>query len=121
MFKGLFKSSKDKGNHYEQLAKAYLINQGLVFIQKNYYCPFGEIDLIMQDANSWVFVEVKYRQSKHFGGALSALSHTKQQRLRRSIYHYLSAQQLHNAPLRVDFVAIEGQNPPNIQWIKNVF
>jgi putative endonuclease len=121
MFKGLFNNSKEKGNYYEQLAESFLKKHGLRCIARNYYCKFGEIDLIMKDAEQWVFVEVKYRQSSHFGGVLSALGYTKQQRLKRSIYHYLTEQKLHNVPLRVDFIAIEGQNPPNIQWIKSVF
>ncbi|CAM4117684.1 YraN family protein [Pseudoalteromonas byunsanensis] len=121
MFKGLFKNTRDKGNHYELLAESFLKKQGLCYITRNYYCPFGEIDLVMKEADCWVFIEVKYRQSKQFGGALAALSYTKQQRLKRSIYHYLTEQKLHNVPLRVDFIAIEGKDPPNIQWIKSVF
>ncbi|WP_446727610.1 YraN family protein [Pseudoalteromonas sp. S16_S37] len=121
MFKGLFKNTRDKGEHYERLAKSYLQKQGLNYVQSNYYCSYGEIDLIMRDGNCWVFVEVKYRTSHRFGGALAALGQAKQQKLKRSIYHYLGAQQLHNVPVRVDFIAIEGKNPPNIQWIKSVF
>ncbi|BBN80325.1 UPF0102 protein [Pseudoalteromonas sp. A25] len=121
MFEKLFKNSRDKGQHYEQLAKSYLLKQGLSFVQSNYNCRYGEIDLIMREGTCWVFVEVKFRQSQRFGGVLSTLTHTKQQKLKRSIYYYLGAQQLHNVPVRVDFIAIEGKNPPNIQWIKSVF
>ncbi|RJE76872.1 YraN family protein [Pseudoalteromonas citrea] len=121
MLKGLFSNTREKGSFYEQLALSYLKRQGLVFEAQNYYCRYGEIDLIMRDGNKMVFIEVKYRKYKGFGGAVAALSHTKQQRLKRSIYQYLTEHQLHNAEVRVDFVAIEGQNPPNIQWIKSVF
>lgn len=121
MLKGLFSNTREKGSFYEQLALSYLKRQGLIFEEKNYYCRYGEIDLIMRDGNKMVFIEVKYRKYKGFGGAVAALSYTKQQRLRRSIHQYLTDHQLHNAEVRVDFVAIEGQNPPNIQWIKSVF
>ncbi|MBQ4847050.1 YraN family protein [Pseudoalteromonas sp. MMG005] len=121
MLKGLFSNSRDKGSYYERLAESYLQQRGLIPETNNYYCRYGEIDLIMRDNNTLVFIEVKYRKHTQFGGALSALSYKKQQRLKRSIYQYLTEQQLHNTQVRVDFVAIEGENPPNIQWIKSVF
>lgn len=121
MLKGLFSNTRDKGSYYESMAEQFLQQHGLTSVGKNYFCPYGEIDLIMRDKTTLVFVEVKYRKHHGYGGALAALSHTKQQRLKRSIYHYIAEQQLHNAEVRVDFVAIEGHNPPNIQWIKSVF
>ena len=43
----------------ENLAASYLIEQGLKLLVKNYHCRFGEIDLIMQDKNTLVFIEVR--------------------------------------------------------------
>ncbi len=121
MFKGLFNNTRSKGQHFESLAEDYLKQHGLVPVTRNYLCKYGEIDLIMRDGDTWVFVEVKFRKSSHFGGALNALSKTKLQRLKRSIYTYTAQQQIHNTQLRVDFVAIQGEQPPQINWIKNIF
>lgn len=121
MFKGLFKNTRQKGGHYEKRAENYLNKHNLVTIERNYSCRHGEIDIIMRDGDIWVFVEVKYRQSSQFGGAIHALTSSKQKRIRKTIYHYLAQQQLHNVPIRVDFIAIEGVNPDNITWIKSVF
>ena len=107
------------GQQYEQLALDYLIQQGLVLVQRNYQCKAGEIDLIMRDGSSLVFIEVKYRASKAFGGALAAVSPSKQQKLLRSCRWYLQQHQLSNAPCRIDVLAIEGTAPYQYNWLKN--
>jgi putative endonuclease len=106
--------------HYEQLAEQHLQARGLIAISRNYNCKYGEIDLIMREQNTLVFVEVKYRKNNRFGGAISALNQSKIQKLRRSIYHYLESNKLQNVPIRIDFVAIEGLSSDNIKWIKNI-
>ncbi|KZN37338.1 YraN family protein [Pseudoalteromonas luteoviolacea] len=121
MLKGFFSNTREKGQHFEVIAEQYLVKQGLKPVTRNYLCRFGEIDLIMKDLNTWVFVEVKYRKATTYGGAINALSVKKQQCLRRSIYQYTQDFALHNPALRVDFVAIQGSSPHAIQWIKNVF
>ena len=113
-----FKNTRDKGGHFERLAEHYLTNQGLNFVARNYTCRYGEIDLIMRHQQTLVFVEVKYRKGAQFGGALHSLTTTKQQRLRRSIEHYLIAHHASNQPVRVDFVEIEGTD--NIHWLQNI-
>ena len=97
MFKGLFANTRLKGQHYEKLAEQYL-----------------------QEQSTWVFVEVKYRRGSRFGGALSALSTKKLRKLKRSIFHYLASKKLQNAPIRIDYIAIEGDSSDNIKWIKNI-
>ncbi|GMM86273.1 YraN family protein [Pseudoalteromonas sp. MTN2-4] len=121
MLKGLFANTRAKGMHYEQLAEQYLQAQGLRAVARNYICKYGEIDLIMEDQNTLVFVEVKYRKSQSYGGAIAALSPSKLQKLQRSIYHYLECKKLKNLPIRIDFIAIEGVSSDNIKWIKNIY
>jgi putative endonuclease len=104
---------------YEQLALAYLQRQGLQLVQQNYHCKAGEIDLVMRDGESLVFVEVKYRVSNAFGGAAAAVTVSKQQKLLRACRWYLQQYQLTEQPCRLDVMAIEGQPPYQYQWIKN--
>lgn len=120
MLKGLFANTRAKGMHYEKLAEQYLQAQGLSPVSRNFNCKYGEIDLIMKEKDTLVFVEVKYRESKRFGGAIAALSPSKLQKLQRSIYHYLECKKLKNLPIRIDFIAIEGVSSDNIKWIKNI-
>ncbi|MCL2916256.1 YraN family protein [Shewanella corallii] len=107
----------NQGEIAEQQAKAYLEQQGLKWVESNVRYPFGELDLVMREGQNWVFVEVKYRASANFGGAISAVGPRKQQRLRKAANHYL---QLHRiqAPCRFDLVAIEGKH---IQWLTDIF
>lgn len=53
------KNTRNKGNFYEEIALQYLLSNGFIFIKKNFYTPFGEIDLIMQKGNVLHFIEVK--------------------------------------------------------------
>ena len=60
--------SQKTGFAAEQQACTYLRKQGLRWIESNYHCRWGEIDLIMWEANYLVFVEVRARASSSFGG-----------------------------------------------------
>lgn len=115
------KNTTEKGSYFEQQAEDYLISQGLVSVCKNFYCRYGELDLIMRDGDTLVFVEVKYRRNDVFGGAINALSKSKLNKIERTIYYYLKQNSLGNSPIRVDFVAIDGQTPHQFKWIKSVF
>ena len=107
------------GQQYEQLAAAYLQRAGLVLLQQNFQCKAGEIDLIMRDGQTLVFVEVKYRASSAFGGAVAAVTPAKQQKLLRACRWYLQQHRLSDQSWRLDVLAIEGQTPYQYQWIKN--
>lgn len=118
-------SSSQKGKAWEEHAKEYLEKSGLKCLAKNYHCRFGEIDLIMVEQDTIVFVEVKFRQSKAFGGAISTISTKKQQKITKTAALYLQQQGLnaYNTSCRFDVVAIQGNNNiiQEINWLKNAF
>ncbi|MBL4798585.1 MAG: YraN family protein [Oleispira sp.] len=109
-----------KGDDKERLAETHLIAHGFTLIERNFLCKGGEIDLIMKDQEYLVFIEVRYRASNEFGGALGSITAGKQRKLRRAAEFYL-LQQFGNSPppCRFDVIAIEGQN--ELEWIKNAF
>ncbi|MGI2260596.1 YraN family protein [Shewanella sp. GXUN23E] len=107
----------DQGQIAEQQAREYLQQQGLKWVASNVRYPFGELDLVMRHREFWVFVEVKYRSSAGFGGALHAVGSKKQQRLHKAASHYLQLNRI-QAPCRFDLVAIEGNQ---LQWLQNIF
>ncbi|GAW94544.1 MULTISPECIES: YraN family protein [Colwellia] len=114
----------DKGKISEQFAQQFLVEQGLSLIDKNYHCRQGEVDLIMLDGDTYVFIEVKYRKSKAFGGALAAIPSSKQQKVKHCVTFYLHQAGLneYNTPCRIDVVALEGDiNNPQVTWLKNAF
>ncbi|MEZ9235698.1 YraN family protein [Shewanella sp. 10N.286.52.A9] len=105
------------GQHAETQARTYLEQQGLQFVTQNQRYRFGEIDLIMRDNQYWVFIEVKYRSSTQFGGALNAVSTAQISRIRKAAEHYLQTHKI-NAPCRFDVIAINGAD---IQWLQGCF
>ena len=117
-------TSHDKGVATEAFAKQYLLRQGLIFIDNNVHCRQGEIDLIMKDGPTFVFVEVKYRKNNHFGGAISAVSQLKQQKIKHCVAFFLHKANLneYNTPCRFDVIALEGNiQQPQVTWLKNAF
>ncbi len=107
-----------KGEAAEALAGRWLQNRGLTLVEKNYRCKSGEIDLIMRDGETLVFVEVRYRSHTGFGSAVDSVTPAKQQKLFHSAQRYL--QQLGHTPAcRFDIIGIDREN--RIQWIRNAF
>ena len=80
----------------------------------------GEIDLIMRDAETLVFIEVRYRANSRFGSALESVTHTKQRRLITAARFYLAQHGL-SCSCRFDVVGVEGTSPRSIHWIRHAF
>jgi len=111
----------EQGKQYEDLALLYLQQQGLQLVTQNFSCKAGEIDLIMRHQHYWVFVEVKYRASTAYGGALAAVTRSKQQKLLRAVQFYQQRHGLTQQPCRIDVLGIEGQAPYQYHWLQNAF
>ncbi len=112
----LKKSRQILGQEGEKLALHYLNSQGLIWIESNFRRPFGEIDLIMQDKKTLVFVEVRSRAKSQYGGAAASITHSKQRRLTLAAQAYL--QRFKSIPpCRFDVVAIDAGE---VEWLKNV-
>ena len=110
----------EQGQAAEEQALAYLNKQGLRLLARNYRCRSGEIDLVMQQADTLVFVEVRYRQSSRFGSAAETVTRSKQQKLLNTASRFLQERAL-DAPCRFDVVGISGRQSPQIEWIKDAF
>lgn len=106
------------GQSAELRAEAYLKTQGLKLLARNWRCRFGEIDLIMQDASTLVFIEVRLRTRSDFGGAAASVTPAKQKKLLAAARQYLTTLDT-LPPCRFDVVALAGEAPP--EWIKNAF
>lgn len=105
----------------EDVARDYLRDQGLKWIESNYTCRLGEIDLIMHDKIHLIFIEVRARSSKDFGGALESITYSKQRKIIRTALLYLQiTKRYEKQPIRFDVLTIDGA-PPQIAWIKNAF
>ena len=113
------------GEAAERDACSYLIEYNLKLITKNYRCKFGEIDIIMQDKQSLVFVEVRFRKNETFGSGAETITYNKQKKLIKTASYYLQ-QHPKTAHLAARFDVISMSTEPNsdiskIDWIKDAF
>ena len=126
-----FWNSNKRGQWAEQQAERYLREHGLKFIMRNYHCRHGEIDLIMQEQNTLIFVEVRYRKQHTYGGALESIDTRKQQKIQATAMHYLQKHDPHSEHgCRFDALLLAQASQdnhssptasPSINWIKNAF
>ena len=111
----------ERGRQAEQTACAYLLAHGLILLERNYHSRRGEIDLILREADTLVFVEVRYRRQAGFGSAAESVNRNKQMRLSACARQYLQTQSHFNPTgCRFDVVAIDGP-VQSITWIKDAF
>jgi putative endonuclease len=116
-------NSRESGARWEKSAESFLHDRGLKLLQRNFSSRFGEIDLVMQDEKTIVFVEVKYRKSNQHGSGADAVTFHKQGRISRTAAWYL-AKNPHRAEqvCRFDVVSIDTQKgDQGIEWIKSAF
>jgi putative endonuclease len=111
------------GAQAEDFAYAYLQRQGLHLVARNYRCRMGEIDLILQENQSLVFVEVRYRKAGGQTSSVESIDYFKRQRLIKTASYYLQTHRLYDAlACRFDVVAVtsEGDNF-KLEWLKDAF
>ncbi|AGB84258.1 TIGR00252 family protein [Serratia sp. FGI94] len=113
-------SQRTKGAGYELQARRYLERAGLVFVAANVAVRGGELDLIMRDGQTWVFVEVRYRRNAAFGDAAASVTYRKQQRLLHAAAVWLAGRgaSFDTSPCRFDVLAFTGSQ---LAWIPNAF
>ncbi|MDC0726013.1 YraN family protein [Phytobacter diazotrophicus] len=111
---------KQTGDAWELQARHWLERKGMRFLAANVRVRGGEIDLIMQDKSTTVFVEVRYRKSSLFGGAAASVTASKQHKLLHAARLWLAR---HNGSFdtvdcRFDVVAFTENE---VEWIQNAF
>jgi putative endonuclease len=98
---------------------------GLKLVARNYTTRFGEIDLIMLDAQRGVltFVEVRYRKHDEFGSPAATVTRAKQLRLIRTAKHFIKCtQSCRFMQMRFDVVSMSRPHYlPHIKWIRDAF
>lgn len=110
-----------KGASAEKKAKRFLSSYGLKLVAANYHCKIGEIDLIMSEVDTLVFIEVRFRSRASHGTAAESITRQKQKNIIGTAQHFL----LHHpewqqAPCRFDVLAATNSDF-QFQWIKDAF
>lgn len=107
------------GAQFESLAQHFLECQGYRLLRRNFFGFWGEIDLIMRDEHTLIFVEVRYRHQAHYGSPLDSIDFKKQQRIEHTAEHFLKRhRQYRHLAYRFDAVAIDSRS---LQWYQDAF
>ena len=108
-----------RGLAIEQKVARYLQQRGLELVGHNFKAKCGEIDLVMRDTETWVFVEVKYRENASRGTAAEQFTAQKRRKLTAAIHVFMAKYNLnpHHVDYRIDLVAIDGKSA---QWLRSV-
>lgn len=123
-------TSHSIGQQAENACCDYLQQQGLTLLDRNFRGSRGEIDLVMKEHDTVVFIEVRFRKHQQFGGAIESLTQKKRQRVISTAELYMQ-QNTRLKQARIDVVAMSQtlQNDTHsvteaeytFDWIKNAF
>lgn len=116
-------TKKQLGSQAETIACQYLEKQGLKRITRNFRCKLGEIDLIMKDKTTLVFVEVRMRNNPFYTSALESITWHKRQKCLKTAQFYCLKEKLNPQPAcRFDVIAVTMQaHKTHVQWLKSAF
>lgn len=106
------------GQSGERAAEKLLRGRGLKTLARRFSTPAGELDLVMQDGQTIVFVEVKTQRDAIWQDPEQRVDATKQRRLIRAAKWYVVANHLEERPLRFDVVTVI-QAPPAADRIEH--
>lgn len=110
------------GQWAEERAVEHLENAGLRLLTRNFRCRLGELDAVMADGSTVVFVEVRYRASDRYGDGLESVTHAKQRKLIGAARAWLARHAAAEPPCRFDVVSVTKRNYlPHILWIRDAF
>ena len=117
-------NKREIGSAYEQKAVEYLEKHGYIIVGQNYFCRYGEIDIIAMDGAYIVFIEVKTRKGTRYGNPSEYVDARKQERLVKTALQYMGEQ---DVPVRFDVLEVfyrerDGAlEPTRVNHIENAF
>lgn len=94
------------GSHAEDIAVRFLKRKGYRIIERNFYCRFGEIDIVAKDGDELVFVEVRSGSDYRFADPLESIHGMKIKRLKKLVLGWLNLRQIQECNIRLDTVVI---------------
>jgi putative endonuclease len=111
------------GARAEALAAELLTRHGLRLLARNVRCRGGEVDLIGLEGETVVFVEVRLRRHRDFGGAAASIGRAKQRRVILAARHWLAGagRAWVGRPCRFDAVLYPALDPGAGEWLRGAF
>ena len=111
---------RQTGQQGEAIAAGYFIERGFRILDRNWRCPIGELDIVMEQGDTLIFVEVRTRRGQRYGSPEESITPNKQARLIELAHSYLQQLQPSHQQWRIDILAVQlDQKPPQINHIEN--
>lgn len=118
----IYKNSKELGDYGEKIAIQFLKSEGYTIIGKNFFSKYGEIDIIAEDKNEYVFIEVKTRTNQLYGAPVESVDLNKQKHILKTSKYFIYKYNIQNEYIRFDVIEIViNKNGISINHIKNIF
>lgn len=116
-------TTRSAGKYWEKKAESFLKNNGLILLKRNFSCRLGEIDLILKDRETVVFVEVRFRNLAGFGTGAETVNKQKQARIIKAALIFLAGNPRYSdGPCRFDVISVGNQDGElQLNWIKHAF
>ncbi|MBW0255133.1 MULTISPECIES: YraN family protein [unclassified Cellulomonas] len=118
------RTRNETGRLGEDLAARLLENEGWTVLDRNWFGPGGELDLVAldPDEDAVVGVEVKTRRTATYGTPHEAVTPRKVQRLRVLLGAWLAEHDVHAGSIRLDLVAVELRDgrPPRAEHLAGI-
>ncbi len=116
-------AGRARGDAVESAALVHLQAHGLQMLARNAQSRGGELDLVMLDADTLVFVEVRYRASNAFGGGAASVDARKRGKLVHAAQVFLMLNPGYSqAACRFDVVDASGDpTAPHLNWLRDAF
>lgn len=102
----------------EEYVCTYLKEKGYEILDRNYYGKRGEIDIIIREKDTIIFVEVKYRKNDSYGRGYEFVDNKKQKKIYYTALDYITKKNLNDYNFRFDVISITNKE---LEWIKNSF
>jgi putative endonuclease len=110
------------GQRGEDLACAFLRENGYRVRARNFRCRAGEIDVVAERGGVTVFVEVKERHGSSHGQGFEHVTWAKRRRVLKAARLYAAQNALLESPLRFDVVSVDWKDGrPHVRHDENAF
>lgn len=115
--------ARERGAAVEAAARDHLLGHGLRALASNAGFRVGELDLVMLDGDTLVFVEVRYRRDDRYGGGAVSVDARKRRKLVLAAQAFLQRHRAHaDRACRFDVVEAGGDPAqPQLHWLRDAF
>lgn len=117
------RSTRERGAAVEAAARDFLVAQGLEPVAANANYRIGELDLVMREGGTLVFVEVRHRSGGRFGGGAASITASKRRKLVHAASAFLAShRRFADSACRFDVVEADGDpDAPRLTWLRDAF